>query len=84
MFKDIAATRELAWAPTFIETRKEGLGKMSTDSSSPDDDDDVILMKLRLPTLSSHLTLYGQHKTKERIWLCHHPHRAKGRKEEQQ
>ena len=46
MFKDIAAIGELAWAPTSgvlpndIETRKEGLGEMSIDSSSPDNDDD--------------------------------------------
>ena len=46
MFKDIAATGELAWAPTSgvlpddIETHKEGLGEMSIDSSCPDNDDD--------------------------------------------
>ncbi|XP_075675018.1 uncharacterized protein LOC142644255 [Castanea sativa] len=46
MFKDTAATGELAWAPTSgvlpddIETRKEGLGEMSTDTSSPDNNDD--------------------------------------------
>ncbi|XP_030933719.1 uncharacterized protein LOC115959453 [Quercus lobata] len=47
MFKDIAATRGLAWAPTSgvlpddLETPKEGLGDTSADSSSPNDDDDV-------------------------------------------
>ncbi|XP_075633430.1 L10-interacting MYB domain-containing protein-like [Castanea sativa] len=46
MFKDIATTGELAWAPTSgvlpddIETRKEGLGEISTDTSSPDNNDD--------------------------------------------
>ena len=45
MFKDIATTGELAWAPTSsvlpddIKTRKEGLGEMSTNSSSLDNDD---------------------------------------------
>uniref|UniRef100_A0A7N2LQF3 Uncharacterized protein n=1 Tax=Quercus lobata TaxID=97700 RepID=A0A7N2LQF3_QUELO len=47
MFKDIAATGDLAWAPTSgvlpddLETPKEGLGDTSADSSSPNDDDDV-------------------------------------------
>ena len=47
MFKDVVATRDLAWAPTSgvllddLETPKEGLGDTSADSSSPNDDDDV-------------------------------------------
>ncbi|KAL4628301.1 hypothetical protein ACB092_05G227300 [Castanea dentata] len=47
MFKDIAATGDLAWAPTSgllpddLETPKEGLGDTFADSSSPNDDDDV-------------------------------------------
>ncbi|XP_030936119.1 uncharacterized protein LOC115961252 [Quercus lobata] len=47
MFKDIAATGDLAWAPTSdvlpddLETPKEGLGDTFVDSSSPNDDDDV-------------------------------------------
>ena len=47
MFKDIAATWDLAWAPTSgvlpddLETPNEGLGDTSADSSSPNDDDDV-------------------------------------------
>uniref|UniRef100_A0A7N2LPX3 Uncharacterized protein n=1 Tax=Quercus lobata TaxID=97700 RepID=A0A7N2LPX3_QUELO len=55
MFKDIAATGELAWAlissvlPDDIETRKEGLGEMSTYSSSPDNNDDVDLNEVETP-----------------------------------
>ena len=47
MFKDIAATGDLAWAPTLsvlpddLETPKEGLGDTSANSFSPNDDDDV-------------------------------------------
>ena len=47
MFKDIVATRDLAWAPTLdvlpddLETPKEGLGDTFANSSSPNDDDDV-------------------------------------------
>ena len=47
MFKDVVATRDLAWAPTSVglpddlETPKEGLGDTFADSSSPNDDDDV-------------------------------------------
>ncbi|KAL4610421.1 hypothetical protein ACB092_08G048500 [Castanea dentata] len=47
MFKDIAATGDLAWAPTSgvlpddLETPKEGLGDTSANSYSPNDDDDV-------------------------------------------
>ena len=47
MFKDIAATGDLAWTPTSgvlpddLETPKEGLGDTSANSSSPNNDDDV-------------------------------------------
>ena len=82
MFKDIAAMGDLASTPTSgvlpndLETPKEGLDDTSTDSYSPNDDD---FMKIRLFTSHNHLI---QHKTKERSELYHHPHRAKGRKEE--
>ena len=55
MFKDIAATGELAWAlissvlPDDIETCKEGLGEMSTYSSSPDNNDDGDLNEVETP-----------------------------------
>ena len=47
MFKNIAATGDLAWAPTSgvllndLEIPKEGLGDTSADSSSSNDNDDV-------------------------------------------
>ena len=50
MFKDIAATGDLAWAltsgvlPDDLETPKEGLGDTSADSSSPNDDVEIRLI----------------------------------------
>uniref|UniRef100_A0A2N9E5N8 Uncharacterized protein n=1 Tax=Fagus sylvatica TaxID=28930 RepID=A0A2N9E5N8_FAGSY len=57
MFKDTAATGNLAWAPSSgvlpsdLETPEEGLGNASGDLSSPvDDDDEVETPSLTQPT----------------------------------
>ena len=61
MFKDIAAIRELSMGPHFgvllddIGTHKEGLGEMSTDSSSPDNDDDDDPNEVETPKLKQPL-----------------------------
>ena len=85
MFKDIAATGDLAWAPTSgvlpedLETPKEGLGDTSADSSSPNDDDDV--HEHETPNLTQ--PPKPTQKKKERSELYHHPHKVKGRNKEQ-
>ena len=56
MFKNIAATRNLAWAPSSgvlpsdLETPKKGLGDASGDLSSSIDDDEVETPSLTQPT----------------------------------
>ena len=71
MFKDIAATGDLAWAPTSgvllddLETPKEGLGDTSADSSSPNDDNDVHEYETPNLTQPSNLT---QNKGKKRVF----------------
>ena len=83
MFKDIAATWDLAWAPTLgvlpddLETPKEGLGDTSVDSSSPNDDDDVHEDETPNLTQPPNPT---QKKGKKLVLPS--SHRAKGRKEE--
>ena len=76
MFKDTAATGNLAWAPSSgvlpsdLETPEEGLGDASGDLSSPDDDE-VETPSLTQPT---------QDKGKKRVSISSlHGKRKKGR-----
>ena len=66
--------------PYDLETPKKRLGDTSADSSSPNDDDDVHEDETPNPTQPPNPT--QKKKEKERSEFYHHPHRAKGRKEE--